>query len=157
MLSLRGRLPATSSRWIAAVAVGVAFYSAWHSGGHVWRGFSHDYRTYAAYTSIQRQHAPIDMVGLPSDVFDFYAEHLERGDRIYYQVKRAPFGNYLDLPGIIAAAGNFYLLPAVQVTSLRRATVVVSFDANPKLLHLRFAEQAQYQSRPVYVSRIAGR
>jgi hypothetical protein len=156
MLSLRGRFPVASSTWIVAVAVAVALYSAWHSGGHVWRRFSADYRTYAAYTGIQRQHAPLDKVGLPSDVFDFYAEHLQRGDRIYFQVQKVPFGNYLDLPGIIAAAGRFYLLPAVQVTSLRRATVVVSYNEDPKLLHVRFSEKAEYGARPIYVSRLAG-
>jgi hypothetical protein len=155
MRSLRGRAHAAS--WIAAAAAAVALYSAWHSGGHVWRRFSVDYRTYSAYTDLQRQHAPIDKTGLPSDVFDFYAEHLERGDRIYFQVQKVPFGNYLDLPGIIAATGRFYLLPAVQVTSLARATVVVSFNESPRLLHLRFARQAQYGARPIYVSRLAGR
>jgi hypothetical protein len=150
------RFAATPSRWIAAVAVGVALYSAWHSGGHVWRRFSADYRTYAADTSLQRQHAPLDESGLPSDVFDFYAEHLHRGDRVYFQVLPVPFGNYLDLPGIIAAAGRFYLLPAVQVTDLRRATVVVSFRESPKKLHLHFTSQAEYGHRPIYVSRLAG-
>jgi hypothetical protein len=155
MRSLRGRAHAAS--WIAAAAAAVALYSAWHSGGHVWRRFSADYRTYSAYTGLERQHAPIDKTGLPSDVFDFYAEHLERGDRIYFQVQKVPFGNYLDLPGIIAATGRFYLLPAVQVTSLPRATVVVSFNENPQLLHLRFVRQAEYGARPIYVSRLAGR
>ena len=156
MLSLRGWLPATLSAWFAAVAVGVGLYSAWHSGGHVWRRLNADYRTYAAYTGIQRQHTPLDKTGLPNDVFDFYAEHLRRGDRIYFQVLPVPFGNYLDLPGIIAAAGRFYLLPAVQVTDPRRATVVVSYRQNPKRLHLRFVAQAQYGKRPIYVSRLEG-
>jgi hypothetical protein len=152
----RGRLPATRSAWIVAVAVAVALYSAWSSGGHVWRRFSADYRTYSAYSSAQRVHAPLDRFGLPSDVFDFYAEHLRRGDRVFFQVRKVPFGNYLDLPGAVAAAGRFYLLPAVQVTSLPRATVVVSFDANPSALPVRYVQQAQYGRRQVYVSRLAG-
>jgi hypothetical protein len=156
MRSLPGRFPATPSTWIAAVAAAVALYSAWHSGGHVWRRLSADYRTYAAYSDLQRQHAPLDKIPLPSNIFDFYAEHLQRGDRIYFQVQPGPFGNYLDLPGIIAAAGNFYLLPAVQVTDLRRATVVVSFNESPGRLHLHFAQQAQYGPRLIYVSRLAG-
>ena len=135
---------------------GVALYSAWHSGGHVWRGFSADYRTYAAYSDLQRRHAPLDKLGLPNGVFDCYAQHLERGDRIFFQVEPVAFGNYLDLPSIIAAAGDFYLLPAVQVTNPRDATVVVSFRQDPARLPLRYVEQAQYGPRPVYVSRIAG-
>jgi hypothetical protein len=156
MRSLRVRFPATPSLAIAALAAAVALYSAWHSGGHVWRGFSADYKTYSAYSGIERRHAPLDKLGLPSDVFDFYAEHLHRGDRIYFQVQKVPFGNYLDLPGAIAAAGRFYLLPAVQVTSLRRATVVVSFNADPTHLHLRYSSKAQDGSRPIWVSRLAG-
>ena len=155
MPSLRGRVPATPSALIAAVAAAVALYSAWHSGGHVWRGFSSDYRTYSAYTDLERRHAPLDKIPFPADVFDFYAEHLERGDRIYFQVEPVPFGNYLHLPGIVAAVGHFYLLPAVQVSDPRDATVVVSFRQDPKALGLRYSDQARYGSRPIYVSRIA--
>jgi hypothetical protein len=140
---------------LAAVATAVALYSAWHSGGHVWRGFGADYRTYSAYSDLERRHAPLDRIPLPSDVFDFYAEQLERGDRIYFQVEPVPFGNYLDLPGIIAAAGDFYLLPAVQVTDPRDATVVLSFRQDPKALGLRYSNQARYGSQSIYVSRIA--
>src|SRR5579864_7187843 len=112
---------------IAAVAAGVGLYSAWHSGGHVWRLLSSEYRLYRAYSDRQRLHAPLDGVSLPSEVFDFYSTHLHRGDRIYFQVRSAPFGNYLDLPGIVAAAGRFYLLPALQVSDPRRATVILSW------------------------------
>jgi hypothetical protein len=138
------------------VAAGVALYSAWHSGGHVWRGFSNDYRTYAAYSDVERRHAPLVQIDLPTDVFDFYAEHLERGDRIFFQVEQIPFGNYLDLPGIVGAAGRFYLLPAVQVTDPGQATVVVTFREDPNRLGLRYAQQFQFLGESIYVSRVAG-
>ena len=62
---------------VVGVATVVALASAWHSGGHVWRRLDSGYRTYSAYTSTQRRHAPIDAIPLRSDVFDFYADHLE--------------------------------------------------------------------------------
>jgi hypothetical protein len=142
---------------ISAIVAAVGLYSAWHAGGHVWRSSSSVYRTYAGYTGLQRQHAPIDGIPLPSEVFDFYAAHVRRGDRIYFQVVREPFGNYLDLPGIVAATGRFYLLPAVQVTDPRRATVVLSWRADPRRLHLRYATQARLGAKPFIVSRVAGR
>ena len=126
-------------------------------GQPVWRAASADYRTYAGYTGLQRRHAPIAGIPLPTDVFDFYAAHVRRGDRIYFQVVREPFGNYLDLPGIVAATGRFYLLPAVQVTDPRKATVVLSWRADPRRLHLRYATQARLGAKPFFASRVAAR
>ena len=59
MRSALRRLPAPSSV-VAALASAVALYSAWHSGGHVWRQLNSEYRTYAAYTPTERRHsAPV--------------------------------------------------------------------------------------------------
>jgi len=73
------------------------------------------------------------------------------------RLRRPPpsgLGPDLDLPSAVAAAGRFYLLPAVQATSLADATVVVSYFEDPSLLHLRFVTQVQAGEQPLYVSRI---
>ena len=77
-----------------------------------------------------------------------------RGDRIYFQVKPSGFGRFFDLPSIVAAVGRFYLLPAVQVPDLREATVVLSYFADPSLLHIHFPIQSRAGLQPIFVSRI---
>lgn len=139
---------------VVGVATVVALASAWHSGGHVWRRLDSGYRTYSAYTPAQRRHAPIDAIPLPSDVFDFYADHLEPRDRVYFLVLRSGFGQFFTLQQIVAATGRFYLLPAVQVKNLRDATVVVTYDRDPSTLPVRFLTEAQAGQQPIYVARI---
>jgi hypothetical protein len=142
-------LPAT----LVAVATVIALYSAWHSGRHMWRRLHSDYRTYSAYTDLQRRRSPLDAIPLPSDVFDFYAAHLRPGDRFYLDVKEGGYGIF-DLPTIFAFAGQFYLLPAVEVPDVRDATVVVSYYRDPGLLHVHFLTQVEAGLQPIFVSRI---
>ena len=91
------------------------------------------------------------MMPLPGDVFDFYADHVRRGDRIYFLVLRSGFGQYFDLPQTIARVGRFYLLPATQATRVRDATVVVAFYADPRSLGVRYVTEAQAGQQPISV------
>jgi hypothetical protein len=135
----------------------VALYSAWHAGGHVWRRLDEQYSAVAHLTPLQRRHAPIDALPLPSDIFDFYAARVGRGDRIYYQVLPSGFGPSLDLPTIVGRVGDFYLLPAVRAPDLPHATVVLSWYADPAQLHVHFLVQARAGLNPVFVSRLRAR
>jgi hypothetical protein len=139
---------------VAALATGLALYPAWHSGGHVWRRLNGDYHVYHAYTPADRQRAFITALPLPASVFDFYAQRVKRGDRVYYNVMESGFGSFFTLPEIVAAVGRFYLLPAVQVTRLRDATVVLSWFEDPSQLHIHFPIQSEAGLQPFYVSRI---
>lgn len=141
---------------IAAALTVLALLSAWHSGGHVWRLLESEYRTYAAYTPTQRRHAALDAIPVDSDYFDYYAAYVHRGDRVYFQVPPGGLGEFFDLPSAVAAAGRFYLLPAVQADSLSDATVVVSYDDDPARLHLSYVTQERAGLQLVFVSRIAG-
>jgi hypothetical protein len=154
MRSLPGRVLAALPASIAALATAVALYSAWHSGGYMWRWLDSSYHTYASYSDLQRQHAPLDHIPLPSQVFDFYAANLERGDRIYFYVMPSGFSPDFDVPAIVALAGRFYLLPAVEAADLRTATVVVSFNRDPALLHVHFLTEARAGEQQIYVSRL---
>jgi hypothetical protein len=140
---------------VAAAATALALASAWHSGRHMWHRLQEDRKTYAALTPAQRRQAPLTAIPLPADVFDFYADRLSRGDRVYYQVQQSGFSHEFDLPTIVAAAGRFYLLPSVQTSDLAKATVVVSFKADPSLLHVKFVTQQQAGLQPFFVSRIS--
>ena len=64
------------------------------------------------------------------------------------------FSESFTLPQAIVALGNYYLLPGVEATDLAHATVVVSYFANPALLHVRFITQVEAGLQPLYVSRI---
>ena len=79
---------------------------------------------------------------------------LAKGDRIYFQVQQSGFSSFMDLPTAVETAGRYYLLPAVQVTDLRKATVVVSWLADPGLLHVHFVTQKRLGLQLMFVSRI---
>jgi hypothetical protein len=131
----------------------LALYSAWHSGGHTWNRLAAERREFAAYTEAQRAHAVIDEVGLKSDVFDFFRDRLVRGDRMYFDVAPGGYGEFFDLPGIVAALGEYYLLPAAHVAGLKDATVVLSFNADPARLGVRFLTQDRAGEQLIFVSR----
>jgi hypothetical protein len=145
----------TRASALAAAATVLALVSAWHSGRHMWHRLQQDRATYAPLTGEQRARAPLTAIPLPADVFDWYASLLTRGDRVYYQVEPSGFSHSFDLPTIVEAAGRYYLLPSVQVTDPKRATVVVSYMADPRFLHLHFVTQQQAGAQPIFVSRIA--
>jgi hypothetical protein len=109
----------------------------------------------APLSANERVHAPIDALPLPSNVFDFYRDRLRRGDRYYLQVLPSGFGPFADLPTVVATVARFYLLPAVQVATLEEANVVLSWEADPGLLGIRFAEQHRAGLQLFFVSRIA--
>ena len=140
---------------VGAFAVVVALLSAAHSGGYVWRRLGEDRARYAAMTEAQRRHALVEQLGAPGDPFDFFAANVGRGDRVYYQVRPSGLGHFLDLPETVEAVGRYYLLPAVSAPDLQDATVVVTWEADPATLHLRFAEQHQAGVQRLFVSRIA--
>jgi hypothetical protein len=140
-------------RVVIATATVLALVSAWHLGPHMWNRLHHDYVAYRPYTDVERRHAPLGGLELDGYVFDWYAEYLARGDRVYFQVQQSGLGT-LDLPSAVRLAGEFYLLPAIVVDDLRKATVVVSWLADPGLLHVRFSTQERLGLQLMFVSRV---
>jgi hypothetical protein len=144
----------SSSAALAAAACALALYSAWHSGGHVWRTLGAEHAEYAQMSPLVRREAIFDEFQIPGSIFDFYATYIVPGDRIYYQVLQSGYSEDFTLPQAVEALGDFYLLPGVETTNLNDATVVVSFYANPALLHVKFITQVEAGVQPIYVSRI---
>jgi hypothetical protein len=138
---------------LAAVSLGLGS-AAWH-GPEVWAKLGRERSRDAALTSAERRQAMLKALPLPVDVFEFYRAHLYKGDRVYFQVSESGFGPFADLPKAVATAGRYYLLPAVQVDRLEDADVVVSFEADPGLLGVRFQEQHRAGLQLFFVSRIA--
>ncbi len=117
------RIRATSvSAALAASGSLLALASAWQHGGHVWRLLDAERATYAALSPAQRRQEPVTALGIPAGgaIFDFYADRILPGDRIYFQVPQGGFSANLTLPEAIASLGRFYLLPGVETTSLAR-------------------------------------
>jgi hypothetical protein len=141
-------------RLVIAAATLLALVSAWHMGPHMWGRIDHDYVAYRPYTPIERQHAPLASLGLDGYVFDWYTKYLARGDRVYFQVLQSGLGS-LDLPSAVRMGGSFYLLPALVVNDLSKATVVVSWLADPGLLHVHFITQERLGLQLMFVSRIS--
>jgi len=139
---------------VVLAAIALAAGSAWHSGRRVWHTLAREQRHDAALTPLERKHTFLTQVGLPPDVFDFYARYVGRGDRIYYQVMPSGLGAFLTLPQAVAAAGRYYFLPAVEAGSLADANVVVTFFADPARLGVHFATQVQAGRQPIFVSRL---
>lgn len=138
---------ASAAPTLFAVAAAVAaIVSAIHSGTSVRDRLDSERATYAGMSSARRAGVPLAGIGVPGDVFAFYARYVAPGDRVYLQVgaRSAAF----------AAAASFELLPATVTTALTDATVVLSYDEDPSLLHTAFVTQRRDGSRDIYVSRI---
>jgi hypothetical protein len=139
---------------VVSAATVLALVSAWHTGPHRWHRLDQDYTAYRSYTDLQRRQAFFSGLEEDPGVFAFFKQYLVRGDRVYYQVQQSGFSSFMDLPTAVETAGRYYLLPAVQVTDLREATVVVSWLADPGLLHVRFVTQKRLGLQLMFVSRI---
>ena len=144
------------TRYVAVVSVctAVAFASVQHSWGHAWHRLALEHAQYAGYTEQERRDALISEAGMPPGVFDFLAKYIAPGDRVYYQVQPSGFSSFGDLPTIVEQIGRYYFMPAVQVTNLRQATVVVSWQEDPGTLHVHFVTQARAGLQEFFVSRI---
>ncbi len=139
----------------AAVVAVVAVASVQGTLGRAWDLLSGMRESGAAMTALQREHAPADSLPLPADRFDHYRSWLRPDDRYFLDVAPSGFSSHVDLPTAVASVARFSLLPAVQVTELQDATVVLSWDRDPGLLPLRYTEQHREGIQLVFVSRIA--
>ena len=139
---------------LAAVATALALLSAWHSIGHMRRILGAERSSYSTMTAADRRRLPVTNATLDGQIFDFFAAYLTKGDRVYFQVMPSGFSPAFDLPSIVAALGRWYLLPAMQTTDLKNATVVVSYFEDPARLHIPFITQVRAGLQPLWVSRI---
>jgi hypothetical protein len=140
---------------LAVLAVGVGS-AAW-TYGTTWRNLSDVRAASAGLTAEQRAHRPGDAIPLPMDRFDFYRDWTRPDDRYWLNVRPSGLSADLDVPGVVSAVARFYLLPAVEVPTIDDATVVLSWDMDPGLLHRRFTVNAREGKQVVFSSHLAGR
>jgi len=122
---------------------------------HSWRFMRTQHAAFAGYSATQREQSYGAQLPLPMNLFDFYRQYLQPGDRYYAQVQNGAFGRFIDKKTAVRTVGRLYLLPAIEVPDLRHADVVISWEADPGLLHLRYLEQARLGLQLMFVSRIA--
>jgi hypothetical protein len=153
-------LPPRPSRGLARSAVvlcglALALASVARTGAHTDHRLRADRADYAAMPRSERDTLYITSLGLPADPFAWYATYVGRGDRLSYQVMASGLGHFIDLPEAVEDVGRYDLLPARSVTRRSDANVIVSWDADPGLLHLRFESQQRLGLQLYFVSRIA--
>jgi hypothetical protein len=146
----RGLVPTLA----ALCALAVAIASVIHTGPKVDRRLRHDRATYAAMSKHDRETLYITSLGLPPDYFDWYAQYVGRGDRLFYQVQPSGLGEFIDQPHAVEDVGRYALLPAKSVDSLSEANTVVTWNQDPALLGVPFDEQQRLGLQLFFVSRI---
>jgi hypothetical protein len=130
-------------------------WSVWKDVPHSWRLMRSQYRLYSPLTRTQRDEAFGAQIPLRMDIIDFWRAWLRPGDRYWIQIPNEAFSVNADKRLIVRSVSHLYLLPAVEATSLADANVVLSWDADPGTLHLRYSERQRAGLQLVFVSRIA--
>jgi hypothetical protein len=139
----------------SAVAVVLLGWSACRDVPHTWRLMRIEHAAYASYTPMQREQAFGDALPLPMDVFAWYRQWLRPGDRYWIQIEPSAFSTYLTKQDAVRDVARLYLLPAIQVSKLSQANVVISWDDDPSKLHVPFAAQERSGQQNIFVSWIA--
>jgi hypothetical protein len=146
----RGVVVAVSVACVATLA-----WSGWKDVPHSWRLMRTQHKVYAPLTRAQRDQAFGTSIPLRMDILDFWRAWLRPGDRYWIQIPFEAFSVNADKKLIVRSVAHLYLLPAIEAPSLARANVVLSWDADPGRLGLRFSEQQRAGLQLVFVSRIA--
>jgi hypothetical protein len=142
-----------SAALATAVVVALA-YSAWRDVPHSWRLLDSQHAAYAGYTRDQRDRAFGTAIPMPMEIIDFWRAGLRPWDRYWIQMPFEAFSSNGDKKYVAELISHVYLLPAIEATDLAHATVVLSWDADPATLHLKFWEQRRSGQQLIYVSRI---
>jgi hypothetical protein len=109
---------------------------------------------YAGYTRLQRDEAFGALLPLPMDIFEWYRRYLRPADRYFIQIHNGAFGRFVDKATAVRTVAHLYLLPTLEARDLRHANVVLSWDSDPALLHLRYSQQERLGEQLTFVSRI---
>ena len=139
----------------SAAAVAGLVWSGWKDVPHSWRLMRTQYAYYHGLTRDERGREFGEQIPIRMDILDFWRAWLRPDDRYWIQIPNEAFSPSADKKVIVRNVSHLYLLPATEASSLRDATVVLSWDADPGTLHLEFSEQQRAALQLVFVSRIA--
>jgi hypothetical protein len=140
---------------LGALSVAALGWSAWRDVPHSWRLLRSQHAAFAGYSRTQRDQAFGTLLPLRMDILDFWRAGLRRGDRYWIQIPNEAFSVNADKRLVVRSVSHLYLLPAIEARSLADANVVLSWDADPGLLHLHYSEQRRAGLQVIFTSRIA--
>jgi hypothetical protein len=140
---------------VMAAVVAALAWSVWRDVPHSWRLMRTQHAAYASYTRTQRDEAFGALIPIPMGPLEWWRAQLRPGDRYWIQMPPEPFSANADKRLIVRTISHLFLLPATEAKSLADATVVLSWDADPGTLHLRFVEQTRAGLQLIFVSRLA--
>ena len=138
----------------AVAALAVLFHSVWLDVPRSLRAMRYQHTRFAPFSDRERQQSFGALLPLRMDVYDFYRAHLRPGDRYWMQVKNSPFSAFGDKRTSVTGVAGLYLLPAIPVASMKDADVILSWDADPGVLPLRYSEQYRASLQLLFVSRV---
>ncbi len=144
-----------------AVVVALAFASSQKTLPRSWGFMAAQLELYGNVSADVRDRTPGYAIGLPVEYFDFYREHLRRGERYYLYVPAAPDALVeslppgVDLPDAVRLFGRFYLLPAIQVNEPERADIILTFRSDPRDLGIAYDRIEQAGGASYFVAWIA--
>jgi hypothetical protein len=148
------RLRAVLAFAAALFVVAALARSVWLDVPHSWRLMRNERLRFAGYTSAQRAQAFGALLPIRMDIFDFWRGFLRPGDRYWIQIPDEAFSANADKRLVVRTVAHLYLLPALETRHLADATVVLSWDADPGLLHLTYSDQIRAGLQVIFASRI---
>jgi hypothetical protein len=119
-----------------------------------WTVMRAEHRRFVGYTSRERDQAYGTLLPLDMSNFEWYRQYLRPDDRYFIQIEPAAFSSFIDKATLVRRVAHLYLLPSVEARDLAHATVVLSWDDDPGLLHLRYSSQERLGLQLFFVSRI---
>lgn len=140
---------------VASAAVACLVWSGWKDVPHSWRLMRAQHAQYAGYTRTQRDEAFGTSIPIRMDILEWWRGQLRRGDRYWIQIPFEAFSPTANKKFVVRSVAHLFLLPATEASSLAAANVVLSWDADPATLHLRFSEQQRAGLQLIFFSRIA--
>ncbi len=145
----------TAAALLAAAAVAALLWSAWKDVPHSWRLMRDQHAEFAHYTRTQRDEAFGALVPIRMDIFEWWRAHLQPNDRYWIQIPHEPFSANADKKLVVRTIAHLFLLPATEARSLADATIVLSWDADPSTLHLRYLEKDRAGLQLIFATRIS--
>ena len=120
---------------------------------------SHDmlrsqYASYRYETKAEKERLFGTKIPVAMEVLDFWRHWLRDDDRYYVQMPFEAFSSFADKRFAVREVSNLYLLPAVETTRLDDATVVLTWDADPNKLGLRYSNQQRAGLQNIFFSRV---
>jgi hypothetical protein len=153
--ALFGSIRAVAALAAALAVVAALAYSGWRAVPHSWDVMRSQHAIYGGLTQAQRERAFGTQIPIPMEIFDFWRDGLQPGDRYWIQMPPAPFASEADKRYIARNIAHLYFLPAIEASRPADATVVLTRDADPNALHLKYSEQREAGLQLIYISRVA--